>query len=167
MKKEGNAMRVNINTASLVVVAGVTTIMLATVTVFAVRLQSPPIEQPAVVTAVAPAFPPSAVLSNTSGKLVVEVQVDAAGIVTEAKVVEGDTLFRAGKKIYEATARRWRFAKAKGGAGLRTARLTFVFKIMTKDTPPDELTAVFMPPYQVEVRHKPFVPVIDRQASKK
>jgi hypothetical protein len=140
--------------------------MLATVTVLAVHLQPPPIEQPAVVAAVAPIFPPVAVASNTSGKAVIEVQVDTTGIVTGAKIIEGDLLFRQGK-IYAATARRWRFAAAKGGAGLRTAQLTFVFKIMTKDTPPDELTAVFIPPYQVEVRHKPFVPVIDRQASKK
>lgn len=136
--------------------------MLATVTVFGVRHQSLPIEQPAVVMAVAPDFPPTAVASNTSGKLVIEVQVNTTGMVTEAKVVEGHALFRAAKKFYEATARRWRFAAASEGAGLRTARLTFVFKIMSKDTPPDELTSIFMPPYQVEVRHKPFEPVIDK-----
>jgi TonB family protein len=159
-------MKLSINAANAAV-AAITTVIFATVTVSAVRLQSTPIytEQPEVMMAVAPIFPPAAVASNTSGKVVIEVQVDATGAVSMAKIVDGDALFRAGK-IYETTARRWRFAVAKDGASLRTARITFVFKIMPKDTPPDDLTSVFIPPYQVEVRHKPFEPVVDKQTSK-
>ncbi len=159
-------MRVCIKSAGAVV-AAMATIIIATVTAFAVRFQSTSTDtaQPAVVMAIAPIFPPVAVASNTSGKVVVEVQVDAAGTVTAAKIIEGDLLFRQGK-IYEATAQRWRFATAKDGTSLRTARLTFVFRIMPKDTLPADLTSVFMPPYQVEVRHKPFEPVVDKQSSK-
>jgi TonB family protein len=160
-------MKLRIHAAASAAVAAITTVIFATVAMPAMRLQSTHThtEQPEVVMAVAPIFPPVAVASNTSGRVVIEVQVDAKGTVSMAKIVDGDALFRQGK-IYEATARRWRFAAAKDGAGLRTARLTFVFKIMPNNTPSAELTSVFMPPYQVEVRHKPFEPVVDKQASK-
>jgi TonB family protein len=156
-------MKLRIHTAARGTVTAITTVIFVAVTMPAVHLQSTNthIEQPEVVIAVAPIFPPAAVASNTSGRVVVEVQVDAEGNVSLAKIVDGDALFRQGK-IYESTARRWRFAAAKDGSGLRTARLTFVFRIMPNDTPPIELTSVFMPPYQVEVRHKPFEPVVDK-----
>jgi hypothetical protein len=159
-------MRLSINTA-IATLAAITTVF-AAVTASVVRIQSTNTntEQPAVVLAVAPIFPPAAVASNTSGRVVIEVQIDVTGAVSMAKIVDGDVLFRQGK-IYEATALRWRFAADKNGAGLRTARLTFVFRIMPKETPPAELTSVFMPPYKkVEVRHKPFEPVVDKQVSK-
>jgi TonB family protein len=139
--------------------------MLSMMTASAVRFQSTSGEQPTVVEAVAPVFPPAAIASNTSGKAVIEVQIDASGTVSSAKIVEGDPLFRQGK-IYEETARRWQFAAAHNSTGMRTARLTFAFRIMSKDTAPAELTTVFMPPYQVEVRHRPFEPVIDKSGSR-
>jgi TonB family protein len=158
-------MKLRIHALASAAVAAITTIIFVAVAMPAVSLQSTSTKQPEVVMAVAPIFPPVAVASNTSGRVVVEVQINAEGNVSMAKIVDGDTLFRQGK-IYESTARRWRFAAAKAGSDLRTARLTFVFRIMPNDTPPAELTSVFMPPYQVEVRHRPFEPVVDKQSSK-
>lgn len=115
-------------------------------------------DQPAVVSAVAPAYPVLAVASNTSGKVEIEVEVNAAGEVASVRTVDGHLLLR---QAAENTARRWRFAPDASALKARTVVLIFVFRIMQKDTGPDELTTVFMPPYQVEVRHRPFEPVVD------
>lgn len=160
-------MKSRINEVTITALAVIATVIFAAVAMPEERFQSTRThtEQPELILAVAPIFPPVAVASNTSGRVVIEVKVDAEGTVSTAQIIDGDTLFRQGK-IFEETARRWRFAAAKDRAGLRTAHLTFVFRIMSKNTPSAELTSVFMPPYQVEVRHKPFEPVVDKQASK-
>ncbi|MEK6409775.1 MAG: TonB family protein [Acidobacteriota bacterium] len=106
----------------------------------------------------APAYPVLAVTSNTSGKVEIEVEVNAAGEVASVRTVDGHLLLR---QAAENTARRWRFAPDASALKARTVVLIFVFRIMQKDTGPDELTTVFMPPYQVEVRHRPFEPVVD------
>jgi TonB family protein len=116
-------------------------------------------EQPAVITAVAPTFPPIAVASNTSGKAVIEVEINAAGEVTSTRIIDGHPLFRRATNFMEAVAKRWRFAPA-NGAGVRTAKLTFIFSIVPKGTPESERTPVFTPPYQVEVKHLPYEPVV-------
>lgn len=115
-------------------------------------------EEPLVVSAVAPVFPPIAVATNTSGEVVIEVEINAAGEVMSAKTVAGHSLLRE-VRTFEETARRWRFVPA---ADKRTARLTFVFRIMPKATAAEELTPVFTLPYQVEVRHRPYEPVLDQ-----
>jgi TonB family protein len=130
------------------------------ISVFAVLPQSST-EQPAVITAVAPTFPPMAVASNTSGRAVIEVEVNAAGEVISTHIVDGHPLFRQTTNFMESVARRWRFAPATNGADVRTAKLTFIFSIVPKGTPESERTPVFTPPYQVEVKHLPFEPVVD------
>ena len=129
------------------------------ISVFAVLPQSST-EQPAVIAAVAPTFPPMAVVSNTSGQAIVEVAVNAAGEVVSSRIVDGHPLFRQTTHFMGAVARRWRFAPM-NGTGVRTARLTFIFTIVPKDTPESERTPVFTPPYQVEVKHLLFEPVVD------
>lgn len=114
-------------------------------------------EPPAVVSAVAPVFPPVAVAANINGNVVIEVEVNAAGEVTSARTVGGHSLLRR-VRAFEETARRWRFTPATNAC---TVRLTFVFRIMPRETAADDLTPVFTPPYQVEVRHRPFEPIID------
>lgn len=115
-------------------------------------------DQPAVVSAVAPAYPVLAVASNTSGKVEVEVEVNVTGEVTSVRTIDGHLLLR---QAAENTARRWRFAPDAGTLKARIVVLTFVFRIMPKDTGAEELTPMFIPPYQVEVRHQPFKPVVD------
>lgn len=113
-----------------------------------------------VVLAVAPIFPPIAVAANISGSVVIEVKIGANGKVTAAQIIEGHPLLRQGRS-FEDTARRWQFTPSIGSEVFRTARLKFIFRIMPKETSVDELTPEYSPPYQVEVRHLPFVPVVD------
>lgn len=138
-------------------VIAVMVIIVGAVMVHAMQ-ERPSIEQLTVASAVAPAYPVLAVASNTSGTVVIQVQVSAAGEVTSARATDGHQLLR---EAAQNTARRWRFAPVPSEMGTRIATLTFVFRIMPKATPASELTAVFMPPYSVEVRHRPFEPVID------
>jgi TonB family protein len=112
-----------------------------------------PVDQPTLITAVSPVFPPTAVASNTSGTVSVEVQTNAAGEVTSARSESGHPLLR---NAAEDAARRWRFTSA---TSVGTVHLTFVFRIMPKGTSAQELTSVFAPPYQVEVRHQPYEPI--------
>lgn len=115
-------------------------------------------ERPAVASAVAPAYPVLAVASNTSGTVQVEVKVNTAGEVISAQSVDGHPLLR---QQAENTARRWRFIAAANDTRERPATLTFVFRIMSKETAVDDLTPVFTPAYQIEVRHRPFEPVVE------
>lgn len=113
--------------------------------------------RPTVASAVAPAYPVLAVVSNTSGTVEVQVKVNTTGEIIFARSVNGHPLLR---QKAEDTAKRWRFVAVDAGTGVRLASLTFVFRIMPKETAEDDLTSTFMPPYQVEVRHKPFEPVV-------
>lgn len=108
---------------------------------------------PRVVSAVAPVFPDVAAQARVSGELVIEIKVDPGGAVTETRIVDGFRLFREMGRTFEATARRWRFEP--GGNSVRSARLTFVFRMMPSDTPEEDLAPVFTPPYRVEVRRRP------------
>ena len=106
---------------------------------------------PAVVSAVAPVYPPAAWAARATGVVFIEVKVDSAGAVTSAEWASGHPLL---KDTSLQAARRWRFAAAHGAEGARTAKLTFLFDERKEGTPeafgPDLVT--FMPPYTVEVR---------------
>jgi TonB family protein len=140
-------------------VASTLIIIASAAVALAMRPESSSTEQhPAVASAVAPAYPVLAVASNTSGTVEVEVKVSASGEVISARSVNGHPLLR---QKAEDTARRWRFIPAVNDASVRPATLTFVFRIMPKETAGDDLTPMFTPPYQVEVRNRPFEPVVD------
>lgn len=111
-------------------------------------------EQSELVAAVAPVYPVMAAVSNTGGEVTVEVEVSPNGKVASARAVEGHDLLR---QAAENAARRWRFKSAQNTT---TVRLAFVFRIMPRETPMDDLAPTFMPPYQVEVRHHQFEPVV-------
>jgi TonB family protein len=105
---------------------------------------------PAVVKAVAPTFYPAiAVAARADGKVVIEVQIDAAGKVTSAHAVEGHALLR---KAAEETAARWQFEPDAGAAERRVVSLTFIYHIASKVAKGE---VVFSPPYQVEVTYEP------------
>lgn len=111
-------------------------------------------EQPKVIAAVAPVYPPIATAVGASGTVLIEVEVNAAGAVTAARGVSGHPLLR---RSAESSARHWVFTSA---ATTRTVCLTFVFRIVPKETAEDELTPIFTPPYQVEVRSRPAAPIV-------
>lgn len=97
---------------------------------------------------IAPVYPPIAVTTNTSGDVEVDVAVDEAGNVTKAELVAGHPLLR--RAAIEA-ARRWKFKATDKGTEVR---LTFSFRIVPKETPEEEMTAAFAPPYRVQVKSK-------------
>lgn len=106
-------------------------------------------DQPSVVQAVAPAYPPIAATAGAAGTVVIEVRLKADGSVSSARVVNGIGVLAAAATN---SARRWTFVGTDEQNNPRVVRLTFVFRIMPRDTPKDELLPIFMPPYKVEVR---------------
>lgn len=113
---------------------------------------------PSVAKAVAPPFIPFIFGKTGDTTTVVEVTIDPSGKVRDAHIVEF-SLFK--DKSFEETAKRWVFAPATDTKQVRTVRLTFVLRIMPKGTVWEELTTIFVAPYQVEVRHEVFDPPIN------
>jgi TonB family protein len=105
-------------------------------------------QPPAVVQAVAPSYPRIAATAGASGTVIVEAKIDTRGAVTSVNTVGRITVLA---KAAENSAKRWIFA-ADESSNARVVRLTFVFKIMPRATPGDELLPIFMPPYSIEVR---------------
>jgi len=104
--------------------------------------QESPVEE-----AVAPVYPAAALLARASGSVIVTVHVGEHAKVTDASVVEGNALLRPPSLD---AARQWRFAPQQAGHDLK---LIFSFRLMPQNTPEAQLSAVFRPPYAVEVRH--------------
>jgi TonB family protein len=102
----------------------------------------------AVVAAVAPVYPAIAAAAHALGDVTIDVKIDASGNVTSADPVHGHPLLRA---VSVAAARRWKFAPAKESKVDRTVQLTFTFLETKTNVPDNERTAVFLPPYKVEV----------------
>jgi TonB family protein len=108
-------------------------------------------KQPAVISAASPVFPPIAAAANAVGEAIVDVDVNAAGRVSETVIVRVHPLLR---EAVDRAARKWQFERAPGGGGRRVARLTFIFRLAPSGTPASELTPTFLPPYTIELRHE-------------
>ena len=106
-------------------------------------------EQISVVKAVAPVYPDMLAYENISGTIVVEAKVNSRGEVIASRSLGGDISL---SELAEIGARKWIFASRDQPPIDRTVLLTFVFRIMPKETSADDLTPIFMPPYQIEVR---------------
>ena len=102
----------------------------------------------AAVSVVAPIYPVLAVATNTFGGADVAVTVDEGGSVSSATLQRGNPLFKA--SVLDA-AGRWKFEPS-GGSHQLTLR--FSFRLMAKDSVDADVTPIFMPPYQIEVRHR-------------
>jgi hypothetical protein len=105
-------------------------------------------DQPALVSAVAPNYSATALYTHTSGEVVVEVKINLEGSVISAEGISGSPLLIGGSKF---AALRWKFASA--SKTVRTVRLTFSYHLAARDTPAEDLVAVFKPPYHVEITH--------------
>jgi len=110
-------------------------------------------QQPVVVEAVAPAYPIFLGNPNPSGRVDVRVQLNEEGRVTEAHAINGHPLLQL---VAEPAAKRWRFEPTISNAQSRSALITFLFNIMPKGTPAEQMTTIFSRPYQIEVRRLPF-----------
>jgi len=111
--------------------------------------------QPSVIRAVAPLFPvPDK--GYAVGSVIVEIQISANGSVITAHAVQGHPfLYSASEKA----ALRWLFATTAVETKVRTTRLTFIFKVLDGRIAEEDLSPLFMPPYQIEVRR--MVPIIE------
>ena len=120
---------------------------------FSPTLSQDSFDNPSVVQAVPPSYPPIARAANVSGVVLVEVKVDAGGSVTAVRVLEGHKLLNS---IAERSARKWKF-NALDKAKERSVQLRFEFiLIATNKGTPDDLGVVFWPPYRVEIRDAPY-----------
>lgn len=106
-------------------------------------------DQPVVVLAVVPNYSPLALSTQSSGEVLIEVRIDSKGSVTDARGISGKPILIGVSKY---VARRWKFVPSENST-VRTARLTFVYRLVPKRTPMEELLPVFKPPYRVEIAH--------------
>ncbi|MDT7603740.1 MAG: periplasmic protein TonB [Acidobacteriota bacterium] len=109
-------------------------------------------EQVSVIKAVAPTFPPVARAAWVKGVVEVEVTIDNVGTVTSAHSTSGHRLLRAAA---ETATKQWMFAPATESKMARKVSLSFTFTIMPECTKYADLTPIFVPPYQVEIRVEP------------
>lgn len=112
--------------------------------------RKPSEDLPNVVVAVAPSYFPLALSSHTSGEVIIEVKINSLGAVTSADAISGNPVLVGGSRQ---VARRWKFASISDEKRIRTARITFVYRLVAKDTPIDDLFPIFKPPYRVEIAH--------------
>jgi len=104
-------------------------------------------DAPVVTNVVKPTYPPLAAAKNINGVVLVDVQIDSCGIVRKASPVGGPSLLR---KPAKEAAMRWRFNCRETSGGLRSARLTFIFRPISYV--PKEGESDFTAPYQISVR---------------
>jgi len=131
-------------------------VILGVVVLRAARGSSQTRDNPAVLKAVAPSdYPAIAAQAHVGGRVTVEVAIDPAGAVAEARLVDVDgppKIFA--QDWYELLAREWQFASDQGASDLRKVRIEFIFRLMPRGTPREKLATLFIPPYQVEVREE-------------
>jgi TonB family protein len=116
--------------------------------------QSNSVTSVAVRSAAAPVYPPIAITANTSGDVQVAVIIGKTGDVTASAAISGNPLLH--RAAVEA-AKRWKFEKRNDEARVE---LTFSFRMVPMDTSAEDMTAVFMPPYHIEVRAKLPTPTV-------
>lgn len=105
--------------------------------------------QPLVISAVAPFYPPAALVINLQGDFFVDIEIDRSGKVVLAKAL--DTRRKFLSKTIETAASSWKFEANEKAEKIRRIRLTFTFK-RVPDAPNEDSTTVFYPPYKIEVR---------------
>jgi len=113
--------------------------------------QSALTESPAVISAVAPVYPPIAATVHVSGEITVEVTLNEAGVPKLAKALNGHPLLR---KSAQDAAIRWRFVASADNVKARSVRLTFIFSPVLYEAGSAALTPIFYPPYRIEVQHQ-------------
>ena len=109
-------------------------------------------EPAAVVSAVAPVYPPIAQAAHAHGDVVVAADIKSSGDVASTRALSGYPLLQ--KASVEA-ARRWKFSTS--SEEHRRVELTFSFRIVPEKTAGIDRTPAFFPPYRVEVRSEHLV----------
>lgn len=117
-------------------------------------------ELPRVIVAVAPIYPSTAAVTNTSGEVVIEVTIDKSGKVREARIIEGNSLLKTAKFL-ERIAKKWEFNESEDKSVERKAKIIFSFRIVPSETLDEDLRPVFFLPNKVEVKSKKQEPITD------
>jgi len=105
-------------------------------------------ERPIPISAVRPPYPPIARAKKISGTVLVDVQVNSAGKVVEAKPIMGSELLQ---RVARQAALEWRFKPFKSVSGTYSVRLTFIFHDAAYVAP--EKKPDFTAPYQIELEY--------------
>ena len=104
-------------------------------------------ERPVPINATIPAYPPKAMQEHKGGVVLVDVSVNAEGVVTEAVALMGEKYFRDAARKAALT---WRFKPLQSESrGPYTVRLTFIFHELAYKAP--EKKPDFRSPYQIEI----------------
>ncbi len=98
--------------------------------------------------AVSPIYPDIGRSIGLAGTVLIRVTIDSNGRVVKAEKDDGDKILFNAAVV---AARRWEFERSPE-VPERHILLTFSFVIVPKDSERSERTAVFLPPYGVEVR---------------
>lgn len=106
-------------------------------------------KQPIVIASSAPPYPPIAAAARAMGNVVVEVQINAEGIVTSARALNGYPLLQTAAL---AASRTWKFERTTESNQNRTAQITFIFNIPSDDR--KVKSPIFLSPYQAEIRRR-------------
>jgi TonB family protein len=119
------------------------------------------LNEPAVVAAVAPEFPPIARSAHAQGEVIVEVTLASDGTVETSKSLSGHPLLQ---RAAELAAKKWKFALADQRSGKVHLAFSFGYADGKKSEP--QFLITFVPPYKVEViLNLSRVPVIDQNAN--
>lgn len=103
-----------------------------------------------VVQAVAPKYPDLATIGRVSGTVNIEVLINENGDVISLKTIDGPALLR---KSSELSAKQWKFKST--DSKVVSAKLTFIFTLMTEQTSLENMLPIFFPPFLVEVKDIP------------
>jgi TonB family protein len=111
--------------------------------------------QPVVAASSAPIYPPIAVAARATGYVIVEVQINAEGLVTSARALKGHPLLQ---RVSVDAAKSWRFAPSAEGNNVRTSQVTFIFNVLDSETKDSKVRSpVFLTPYQAEIKRPQYV----------
>ncbi|MCC6487563.1 MAG: hypothetical protein IT364_08675 [Candidatus Hydrogenedentes bacterium] len=102
--------------------------------------------------AIVPIYPALAVQARVSGEVVATLNIDAAGTVRSVSCTEGNRLLC--RLLDRETMSGWLFSPAIGSESRRTIAVKLRFQLMPTGTRAQELTPIFFPPYEVEVRRE-------------
>lgn len=106
-------------------------------------------KQPRVLSTSAPAYPALARAARINGSVIVDVEVDASGVVNLVRAVQGHPMLR---DVSKDAAKHFRFMPV-ANERLRTARICFTFRQLDVD---ERTTSILSPlilsPYQIEIR---------------
>jgi TonB family protein len=113
--------------------------------------------RPRPIEAVAPSYPFKAWFSGASGEATVRARIGQSGNVQAVTILRassnmGTVVTDSLSAAASAAAREWRFEPQSQEGNVE---ITFSFRMMSRNTPEDEITTHFMSPFRIEVRGRP------------